>query len=115
MNRPFVAWSTSETFTGNLAFVNDAPLTVTSLHYADAFAHTNNDPALNGTGFEEHAATGWFLAKGSAAPNETFQISFFIADMGDSWLATAVLLDNFRWDCEGCIPSEVNDCGIIIQ
>ena len=39
-------------------------------------------------------------------------LSFFIADMGDSWLATAVLLDNWRWDCAGCIPTEVDDCGI---
>jgi hypothetical protein len=111
-NDMFVVWSTSETFTGNVAFVNDAPLTVTSLHHANAFQHKNNDPALAGTGFDGHAGTGWFLAKGSAKPGETFQITFFIADMGDAWLATAALLDNFRWDCKGCIPSEVDDCGI---
>ena len=35
-----------------------------------------------------------------------------IADMGDGVLNTSVLLDNFRWDCKGCIPSEVDDCGI---
>ena len=35
-----------------------------------------------------------------------------IADMGDSILATGVLLDNFRWECAGCIPSEVDSCGI---
>ena len=32
--------------------------------------------------------------------------------MADSILATGVLIDNFRWECEGCIPSEIDDCGL---
>ena len=39
-------------------------------------------------------------------------VGFYLADMSDSILATVALLDNFRWDCEGCIPSEVEDCGV---
>jgi cysteine-rich repeat protein len=46
----------------------------------------------------------------SRAPTST--IGFFITDMGDSILATMAILDNFRWDCEGCVPSEVDDCGV---
>jgi hypothetical protein len=30
--------------------------------------------------------------------------------MGDSSYDTTVLVDNFRWDCEGCTPSEVDPC-----
>lgn len=111
-NDLFIAWSTSESYTGNITFVNDAPLTITSLDDAGAFQYTGNSQQLGGTGFEGHAGTGWFVARGSAVPGETFQLTFFIADMADDILATAVLLDNFRWECAGCIPSEVNDCGI---
>ncbi|KIG18982.1 Endo-1,4-beta-xylanase A precursor [Enhygromyxa salina] len=111
-NDLFIAWSTSESYTGNITFVNDAPLTITSLENANAFQYKANAPQLAGTGFEGHAGTGWFVARGSATPGEVFQLTFFIADMADSILATGVLLDNFRWECEGCIPSEVNSCGI---
>jgi len=114
-NDLFIAWSTSETYTGNITFVNDAPLTITSLENAGAFQYKGQNPALAGTGFEGHAGTGWFTARGSAASEETFQLTFFISDMADSILATGVLLDNFRWECAGCIPNEVNSCGIAPQ
>ena len=42
-------------------------------------------------------------------------LAWALFDMGDSLYDTTVILDDFRWDCEGCIPSEVDDCGIIIQ
>ena len=111
-NDQFIAWSTSEAYTGNLTFVNGAPLTITSLEDAGAFQYKNNAPELAGTGFEGHAGTGWFTARGPVVPEETFQLTFFISDLGDSILATQVLLDNFRWECAGCIPNEVESCGI---
>jgi hypothetical protein len=114
-NDLFIAWSTSETYTGNITFVNGAPLTITSLEQAQAFQYKGNAPQFAGTGFNGHAATGWYTARGSAAPEESFQLTFFISDMADSILATAVLLDNFRWECAGCIPDEVNSCGIAPQ
>jgi hypothetical protein len=111
-NDQFIAWSTSEAYTGNLTFVNGAPLTITSLDQEGAFMYTNNAAELQGTGFTGNAGTGWFVARGAAVPDEQFQLTFFISDLGDSILATGVLLDNFRWECAGCIPSEVNSCGI---
>ncbi len=111
-NDQFIAWSTSMAYTGNLTFVNGAPLTITSLEDAGAFAYKANAPELAQTGFTGNAGTGWFVARGAAVPDEVFQLSFFISDLGDSVLATGVLLDNFRWECAGCIPSEVNSCGI---
>ena len=111
-NDLFIAWQVSEVYTGNVTFVNDAPLTITSLDAAGAFAYTDAAPELAGTGFESHAGTGWFTARGAVNENENAGITFFIADMADSILATGVLLDNFRWECEGCIPSEIDDCGL---
>ena len=114
-NDLFIAWSTSESYTGNVSFVNDRPLTITSLEDAGAFQYKGNAAQFAGTGFANHAATGWYTARGSTVAEETFQLTFFLADMGDSVLATGVLLDNFRWECVGCIPSEIDSCGIAPQ
>ncbi|MBZ5707819.1 choice-of-anchor L domain-containing protein [Nannocystis pusilla] len=116
-NDMFVVWSTSETFTGNVTFINEQPLTVTAL---DPYMTIQpGDPLLAGTGFPdsflgdtEGAGTGWFTAKGSAAPGEKFTVAISIFDMGDDVLDTIGLIDKFRWDCEGCIPSEVESCGV---
>lgn len=112
-NDMFVVWSTSESFTGNVTFIDGQPLTVTAL---DPFMTIQpGDARLAGTGFpgdEEGAATEWFTAKASAAPGETFTIAVSIFDMGDTVWDSVGILDNFRWDCQGCIPSEVDDCGI---
>jgi hypothetical protein len=39
-------------------------------------------------------------------------MSFAIMDMGDSILDSYAVVDNFRWSCEGCVPNEVNSCGV---
>ncbi|MCY1059574.1 choice-of-anchor L domain-containing protein [Nannocystis sp. SCPEA4] len=112
-NDMLVVWSTSETFTGNVTFINDQPLTVTALD--PYMMYLPGDPLLAGTGFPgdgEGAGTGWFTAKGSAAPGENFTIAISIFDMSDTVWDTTGLIDKFRWDCEGCIPSEVMSCGI---
>ncbi|MEM6295687.1 MAG: choice-of-anchor L domain-containing protein [Myxococcota bacterium] len=110
-NDIFLVWSDSESYTGNLCFVNDEPCTVTAL-WPPAFQE--GDPVLEGTMFEasgsEGEATGWFQANGSAVPGELLQLTFAIFDMGDTAFDTLVLLDNFQWDCEGCTPSEVDPC-----
>jgi hypothetical protein len=122
-NDIFVVWSNSETYTGNLCFVDDQPCTVTALW---PVTHQGNTAALAGTGFPHCAlmlfgnclggwtggGTGWYSAKASAAPGETLQLTWAVFDMGDSVWDTAVILDNWRWDCQGCVPSEVNPCGI---
>jgi cysteine-rich repeat protein len=107
-------------YTGNVTFIPDPndpdaglPLTITALDpYYDGPGYTLNEPQLAGTGFEQHACSDWFTAKGGVQPGADLTIGFFITDMGDTILATAALLDNFRWDCKGCIPSEVDDCGV---
>ena len=106
-------------YTGNVTFIpnpNDPakglPLTITALDpYFDG-KYPGNAVQLGGTGFQGNACTDWFTAKGGVQPGAEVTIGFFIADMSDSILATMAILDNFRWDCEGCVPSEVDDCGV---
>ena len=107
-------------YSGNVTFIQDPndmnkglPLTITALDpYFDGPGYTFNEPQLAGTGFEQHACSDWFTAKGGVQPGAEVTIGFYLADMSDSILATVALLDNFRWDCQGCIPSEVNECGV---
>ncbi len=108
-NDMFIAWSNSESYTGNLCFVNDEPCTVTALWPT---TYPLGSEQLVGTQFDndDGEATGWFEAKGSAIPGELLQLTFAVFDMGDDVLDTSVLVDNFRWDCEGCTPSEVDPC-----
>ncbi|MCR9166168.1 MAG: choice-of-anchor L domain-containing protein [Nannocystaceae bacterium] len=111
-NDMFLAWSNSESYTGNLCFVNDEPCTVTALANPDDYPeYHGSDPVMEGTQFDFNGgATGWFQANGTAVPGELLQLTFAVFDMGDQILDTSVLLDNFRWDCEGCTPSEVDPC-----
>ena len=120
-NDMFVVWSTSESFTGNVTFIDEQPLTVTALD--PYMTILPGDPLLVGTGFPDlfdgimgtGAGTGWFTAKASATPGENFTVAISIFDMGDDILDTIGLIDNFRWDCKGCVPSEVDDCGVMPQ
>ncbi|WP_181198140.1 choice-of-anchor L domain-containing protein [Enhygromyxa salina] len=107
-NDMFVAWSNSEAYTGNLTFIGQSPMNTTSLAQADGFSHTDEDPALAGTGFEGYGSTNWLRARGPVAPGEEVEITLFMSDLGDKNNGSVVLLDNFRWDCGGC---EVDDCG----
>ncbi|MFO7561904.1 MAG: choice-of-anchor L domain-containing protein [Enhygromyxa sp.] len=122
-NDVFLVWSTSETYTGNITFINDQPLTITALE--NAIVHEGNDPALAGTGVDGTTfpffgqpiggGTGWYTATASAAPSEDLTLAWAIFDMGDAIYDTTVVLDAFRWDCDGCIPSDENSCGIVPQ
>jgi hypothetical protein len=50
-NDMFVVWSTSESFTGNVTFIDEQPLTVTAL---DPYMTIKpGDPLLAGTGFPD--------------------------------------------------------------
>ncbi|MCY1061155.1 DUF4215 domain-containing protein [Nannocystis sp. SCPEA4] len=107
-------------YSGNVTFIpnpnNPAqglPITITALDsYFIQQGYTYNEPQMNGTGFEGHACSDWFTAKGGVQPGAEITVGFFFADMADANLASVTLLDNFRWDCEGCVPSEVDDCGV---
>lgn len=121
-NDIFVVWQASEEYTGNVTFINGQPLTVTALWPIDfegecEFLDPNcvgEDPHLQGTGhITDGGATGWYQATGGVNPGETFVLAFGIFDMGDSDYDTTAIIDNWQWDCEGCIPNEVDSCGVI--
>ena len=120
-NDVFVVWQASEGYTGNITFIDGKPITVTSVwpipYVGQCPFNDNNcagkDPHLAGTGYlDDGGATGWYTAKSGVLPNETFLLAFSIFDMGDSNYDTTALLDNFRWDCDGCDPNEVESCGV---
>jgi cysteine-rich repeat protein len=108
-------------YTGNVTFIPDPndpakglPLTITALDpYYDGPGYTFAEPQLQGTGFEQHACSDWFTAKGGVQPGADLTIGFFITDLGDPYYTSTAILDNFRWDCKGCVPSEVDDCGVM--
>ncbi len=112
-NDMLVVWSTSESYTGNIAYIDGEPLTATTL---DAYMHHQpGDKALAGTGFpgdDEGAATDWMTLRGSAVPGEHFTVAIAIFDMGDPLWDSVALVDHFRWECEGCVPSASGDCGV---
>ncbi len=122
-NDIFVVWQDSEDYTGNVTFIDGQPMTVTALwpidfqgecdFDGDPNCNQSGDEHLAGTGhIDDGGATGWYKATGGIHPGETFTLTFGIFDMGDSDFDTTALLDNWQWDCEGCIPSEVMSCGI---
>ncbi|MDC0667108.1 choice-of-anchor L domain-containing protein [Nannocystis radixulma] len=109
-----------DAYSGNVAFIPDPddptkglPVTITALDsYFDGPGYTKAEPQLWGTGFETHACSDWFTARGGVQPGAEITVGFFLADMSDANFATVALIDAFRWDCEGCVPSEADDCGI---
>jgi hypothetical protein len=120
-NDIFVVWQTSSEYTGNITFIKGQPLTVTALWPIDYQGEcalfdpqcVGEDPHLEGTGYrKDGGATGWYKASSGVTPGETFGLSFAIFDMGDSTYDTTAILDNWRWDCEGCVPNELDSCGV---
>jgi len=121
-NDIFVVWQDSEDYTGNVTFINGQPMTVTALWPIDyqgecdfnaPNCNGSADPHLADTGHQGYGgATGWYKATGGIHPGETFTLTFGIFDMGDSSFDTTALLDNWQWDCEGCVPSEVMSSGL---
>jgi hypothetical protein len=135
-NDVFLVWSNSSSYTGNVTFINDQPLTVTALQDAvHDLGYYGTDPELEGTGFDGNdlggcfpqnpfgdnpcptgGGTGWYLAMGSATPEESLTLTWMIFDMGDQILDTSAIIDNWRWDCEGCYPTADNNwCGVLPQ
>lgn len=52
---------------------------------------------LQGTGFENHGATGWLTSSANVNSGEVFTLKLYIWDSGDQLYDSAVLLDNFKW------------------
>lgn len=87
---------------GNPVSVNNGFLEVCKpgTHGGKTFTCPLGDFELNGTGFEDHAATGWLQTSTAVVPGEEFTLRFAVWDMGDEILDSTVLLDNMQWDVE---------------
>jgi hypothetical protein len=116
-NDLFVAWLESEKWTGNISFDKDGkPISLNAgfLDYKDGgdLASLNDPscpapcraPELDDTCLKDHAATKWLTTTVGVTPGETITVVFGVIDLGDDILDALVLLDNFRWACEGGIP-----------
>lgn len=55
---------------------------------------------LQGTGFQGGAATGWLETQSPVDPGSEITLRFTIYDVGDDWLDSTVLIDNFQWSVE---------------
>ena len=107
-----VVWSQSEAFVGNIMDVGGLPFSSNTM--ASLVQYTGLDPELSGTGYDGvGAGTGWFTVTAEVVPNETFQLDFVLYETGDHFYDGTVLLDNFRFDCDGCVVGD--DCGITQQ
>lgn len=125
----FVAWLSSEAFTGNLATLEGAALTAMATRGRVVEAGLVGDhPGVQATGFEgvegppcdygwavysscpRGGATGWMTMRGPVAAGETIALTLALMDRGDALGDTAVMLDAWRWTCDACTFGA--DCGL---
>jgi hypothetical protein len=114
-NDMYVAWLESELWTGNISFDemgNPISLNAGFLDYKDA--PNNFDcpapctaPELQGTVMETHAGTKWLTTTAGVTPGEEVTIVWAIWDLSDEVLDSVVILDDFRWNCEGGPPQTI--------
>ena len=129
-NDTFIVWQSSSKYTGNVAFIDGRPITASSL-WDDATGVkyigqcpdgldvpeipgcTGNAPELEGTAMQtEGGGTGWYTVSGGVEPGETFSLMFVILDRSNGLWDSYAVIDNWRWDCEGCSPVGFADCGM---
>lgn len=124
-----VWWQSSEAFTGNVATLDGAALSASELAaWLPSNGLFGDAPELVGTGYEgttglpcahptgmfadcpRGASTGWLTMNGPSMPGETMTMVVTVFDLVDTDRDTALLVDNWRWHCEGCEPG--TDCGL---
>jgi hypothetical protein len=69
------------------------PCTAGGISYACTLGITE----LTGTGFEDHAATGWLKTSAPVQGGSEITLRFTIYDSGDGVYDSTVLIDNFTW------------------
>jgi len=111
-NDMFVAWLESGDWTGNVSFDDGGQPIALNAAFLD-FKDAPNPydcpapcvaPELVGTAMDGHGGTRWLTTAAPVTAGESITLVLAIFDMGDGWLDSAVLLDNFRWTCEGEAP-----------
>lgn len=69
-------------------------------HGGKTFACPLGVGQLQGTGFEGSAATGWLETQSPVEPGSEVTLRFTVYDVGDDWLDSTVLIDNFKFSVE---------------
>ena len=87
---------------GNPISVNNSLLQVCSpgTYKGKTFSCPLGTSTLSGTGFENHAATGWLTTTTDVAPGKPITLRFAIWDSGDGVLDSTVLIDDFKFSSE---------------
>lgn len=87
---------------GNPISVNNSLLQVCSpgTYKGKTFTCPLGNSTLSGTGFEDHAATGWLTTTTDVEPGTEITLRFAIWDSGDGALDSTVLIDDFTWSAE---------------
>ena len=129
VNDLFVWWQSSEAYTGNMAVFDGAELSATGVSAFIVEDGVVGDTApLVDTGYQGTEAgscmfpggayancphgggTGWLVLDGPAHPGETLSTTVALFDLGSDDLDTTALIDNWRWNCDGCTPGV--SCGL---
>lgn len=122
----FVWWHESEAYVGNLATWQGRAANVAGLG-PRMHDFSGSHPMVLRTGMEGTtgalcevqgesvdcpigAATGWMELRGPANPGETIHVSVALFDQGSLERDTIVVLDDFAWSCDPCVPGE--SCGL---
>lgn len=123
-NDTFIAWLTSQSYTGNVSFdgshntiqVNSAffgadPAAMTGTGYETMSTSCDwmgfGDPRPNctipsvGSSCTIGGTTGWLTTTSPVTPGEVIDLVFSIFDEGDHILDSMVIIDAFRWEVEG--------------
>ena len=83
---------------GNPIRSNDATLQVCATNPGAAcYSCALGNAELQGTGFENNAASPWLIAGAAVKGGAEITLRFAIYDSGDGIFDSTVLLDNFRW------------------
>lgn len=95
---------------GNIAFdqdsnpisVNNSLLQVCKPQQAGgkSFNCPLGNAGLSGTGFEDHAATGWLTTTAPVEGGKEITLTFAIWDQGDGILDSTALIDDFQWSVD---------------
>jgi len=87
---------------GNPISVNNSLLSVCAPQVANGkdFKCPLGTSTLQGTGFENHAATGWLITRAPLLRGSSVTLTFAIWDSGDGIHDSTVLIDDFGWSTE---------------
>lgn len=110
-NDIYIGWLESSRWTGNISFDqagNPISLNAAFLEFED---DAGNVAELGGSCMKYHAGTNWLTTTAPVTPGETITVVFAVMDLADSILDSFVLLDNFRWGCDGGKPPGTGPVG----